>query len=187
MRLFKRLIFGLFVTLLTLSWPTRCFAGPPTGGYVNENTATTTHFEIHWEGSNTSTHYATNNWINNVRAYLDNAWNFQTPIWQAPPDPDGVIRVDVWNKEVEAYGETKLDILSGNLEIELDNDYAGTIVSGEEGLKMTTAHEFFHCVQLNWVDGATWGNSTYNWFTEGSADWMADQMYTQKQQVYQKL
>ncbi|MBU1599911.1 hypothetical protein KKG61_07395 [bacterium] len=174
MKLCKRLIFSFFIPLLTLSWSIRCFADPPSG-WINEGSVTTTHFEIHWEGSSTSSHYATNEWINRVKQYLEDAWNFQTSTWQNPPDPDGIIRVKVWNRDPGAYGATRY--VGGNLEIRLDNDYAGFTVSGEDGLKMTISHEFFHCVQLNWVDIATWGNSNNSWFIEGSAEWMADQEY----------
>lgn len=84
MKLSKRLIFHSFV-LLTLTWSIRCFADPPLGGWIDEKVATTTHFEIHWEGSSTSSHYATNDWINKVKQYLEDAWNFQVPTWGRPP------------------------------------------------------------------------------------------------------
>ncbi|MBU1599913.1 hypothetical protein KKG61_07405, partial [bacterium] len=174
MKLSKRLILGFFVSLLTLTWSIRCFAANPPGGWVNEKIGTTTHFEIHWEGSSASSHYATNAWIDMVKQYSEDAWNFQTPVWQNPPDPDGIIRVDVWNRPKGAYGKTTLKG-DGNLEIELDNNYNASDfdVSGEDGLKMTISHEFFHCVQLNWTNN--WAGGL--WFIEGSAHWMSDKEY----------
>jgi hypothetical protein len=181
MKLHKRLIFGFFIALLTLSWSIKCLAAPP-GGWMEEETVTTTHFEIHWEGSSTSPHYATDSWINKVKQYLENAWSFQVPTWGRPPgvvDNSVRITVEVWNRPKGEYGATSWGKPTKSANMKLDNDYnpGSFTVTEEDGLKMTTGHEFFHCVQPNWIDLITWNDSTKNWFTEGTAEWMEDQMY----------
>ncbi len=48
--------------------------------------------------------------------------------------------------------------------------------SGEEGLKITVAHEFHHCVQQNYFkNGWPWKT---RWFSEGTAVYMEDQNYS---------
>jgi hypothetical protein len=171
---------------LTLSWSIRCFAAPP-GGWVNEGTVTTTHFEIHYERGSTSSHYATEEWINKVKQYLENAWSFQVPTWGRPPgvvDNSVRITVEVWDIYSNyGYGATSWGEPGDPADMWLDNDYTnhGFKVTGEEGLKITTAHEFFHCVQPNWIDYTTWLSSVFDtgarWFVEGTAEWMADKEY----------
>jgi len=169
-------VFGLYFLLLLNSY---CFGDPPKGYYTSTGTITTTHFEIYWEKDYSDYDYSTDTWIDKIKTYLEETWNFETPYGNPPGTPANKIRVDVYDhiRQEGSYATTQW--WYGNFPvINLDNDYIGTQYgTPDDALKMIIAHEFFHCVQQKYD---TVSSYIGDWIHEGTARWMSDEMSNNK-------
>lgn len=148
------------------------------------------HFRVHWDqtGVNAPPPFDRNSdgipdFVDSVAHYMDLAWRvqidecgFRAPpsdiVRSGPENPDNLLDVYLLEQNGQFYG---LAYPSGSLTpstssgyMVIDNDFAEFSTSGVEGLKVTTAHEFFHLVQFA---GYRSLSNQYTIF-EGTATWM---------------
>ncbi len=165
--------------------------------YSSMVTANTDHFWIEWENDpaviNPITgrpNYATDDYINNVKIIAEEVWNYEIGTLGFFKPPNTVdnptsnaqrIKIKVEDRRVGHYGVTSLDNDASTTPptITIDNNYSevGWKTSGVDGLKVTLAHEFFHAIQQRYAKDTTYNPTTLDWFWEGSAAWMEDELY----------
>ncbi len=122
-------------------------------------------------------------YIENFSAYLETAWNTETSGglmgYRDPPFP-----IDVYVKQLgNLYGYANYDTSPADAYIVLRSNYTGFPgnydpagqVAGD--MKVTAAHEFFHIVQLQYIDVMDVNNSADDWWAEATATWMEDEVF----------
>ncbi|MBN2103132.1 hypothetical protein JW835_03735 [bacterium] len=95
-----------------------------------------------------------------------NKMGFQQP----PLDDANGPEWDVFFKDINSYGYT--ESLTYQPYIVMDNDFSDVYTKGLDGMRVTSAHEFFHLVQL----GYQYRDSDV-FLMEASAVWMEDVVY----------
>ena len=138
-----------------------------------------------------------------AEAYVDSAGRFFNDAWTieidrlgfgAPPlDPDNSYHVEISNLTSGLYGRTWPDtpaVGGGNparyrSHIEIDNDFSDDLyyTKGMAALKVTTAHEFHHAIQLGAY--GYWPDDLY--FYEVTSVWMEDEVHDDVNDYYQYL
>lgn len=130
-------------------------------------------------------HNSIPDYVDSTLAYCEYAWdiiinqlNFKPPL--GDNGAGGGNEIDVYIKEFggSIYGYTYVDnklngISSGYIII--DNNYAesGYTSKGYNGLRVTTAHEFFHVVQFGYSC-----NFALTWWMEHSSVWMEEKAWS---------
>ena len=109
-----------------------------------------------------------------------------------PPFETGQSYYNIYIEELGStfYGETRtvdqitaINPILYSTFIRIDNDYLGFISEGIAGLKVTSAHELHHAVQLG--NYGLWQNEIY--FYEITSTWMEDVIYNDVNDYYQYL
>jgi len=144
-------------------------------------------------------------WIHLCAQVFDHVWQVEVDslgYWPPPADGSwypgqedygGDSRYDIYVEELgmhRVYGYTQSEFfVSGGAPhaatsyMVVDNDYSSSIypTSGESGLMVTAAHEFFHAIQFAYD---TWEE---RFFMEISSTWMEDVVYNQVNDYYNYL
>jgi hypothetical protein len=71
--------------------------------------------------------------------------------------------------------------------IEIDNDFQHTYTNGEDALKVTAAHEFFHMIQIGYRSYHLTSKLNSIFLYEACAAWMEDVVYDEINDYYQYL
>jgi len=148
------------------------------------------HFRVHYDTSGWFAPDQTDNDKNGIPDYVDStlehfeyAWDLQINVlgYNEPPSDHGLGGGDEVDCYITNYGSTPYYggtfydtfILKGSTSshIVIDNGYteAQYSTSGDDALKVTTAHEFFHVVQFGYMY-----STGLSWWTEQSAVWMEE-------------
>jgi hypothetical protein len=139
-------------------------------------------------------------WIHLCAEVLDHVWavevdslNYRSPpadgAWYEGEDYGGDERYDVYIENlnrhfVYGYTQSEFYVQGGTPRattsyLVMDDDYAGIYPSaGEEGLKVTAAHEFFHAIQF------AYDTLEERFFMEISSTWMEDVVYDEINDYY---
>lgn len=161
------------------------------------------HFRLHYDTTGRDAVEAIDDDDNGLPDYVDltaavadSVWELQIDIlgYNAPPSDGGAgggDEVDIYILDLgrqQNYGIT-FPISSGTAGpafLEVDNDFTNGIFGstvicpgltgtrGDDALRVTMAHEFFHVVQFGYYQG-----SDGSWWQESSATWMEDVAYPQ--------
>ncbi len=138
-----------------------------------------------------------NSWrayVDSVGKYFNHAWNYMTDTlgYSEPPFESGQSYYHIYIEELGAdyYGETRfVDLLNNTTPslyttyIRIDNDYIGFKSEGISGLKVTSAHEFHHAIQIGRY--GLWSDELY--YYEITSTWMEDVLYDDVNDYYQYL
>lgn len=133
-------------------------------------------------------------YIDSVGKYFNVAWSYEIDVlgYDPPPFESGQNYYNVYVKELglQLYGQTWLihQINASNPArfdsyIEVDNDYLGFYSAGIAGLRVTSAHEFHHSIQIG--SYGYWPTDAY--FLELTSTWMEDVVHTDVNDYYQYL
>ena len=176
-----------------------------------DSTRSTAHFVIHYSvvpgDTNAVSTYdgdanGTPDYIDTVASIIEYVWNYEisTMGYTAPPPDSGYggdDRYDVYifnfNPDLYGYAESELRVgdnpnSSGVTEtnaytsfLALRNSYAYFSPSGSSAIQVTTAHEFYHAIQMGYdADESVW-------MMEATATWSEDEVYDAVNDNYQYL
>lgn len=146
-------------------------------------------FKIHYDTRGTDAVPSEDTDASNIPDYVEEVartmdYNYQIEVQsiglsEPPPDPKDGPEWDVYIQHIpNYYGYTSFDTkissdpIIWTSFITIDNDYAHTPTSILEGMRITTAHEFFHMIQL----GYNFRNADIFLMEVGST-WMEDVIY----------
>jgi hypothetical protein len=138
-----------------------------------------------------------NSWrayVDSVGKYFNHAWDYMSGTlgYLEPPFESGQSYYHIYIEELGAdyYGETRfVDLLNNTAPsryttyIRIDNDYVGFKCEGISGLKVTSAHEFHHAIQIGCY--GLWSEEIY--YYEITSTWMEDVLYDDVNDYYQYL
>jgi len=125
-------------------------------------------------------------YIERAAEYLDLAYDVQIRQMGFRVPPADPVDGPEWDAYIEnlpgTYGWTTPDVKVSvspdryTAYMRFDNDYNHTYSKGLDGLRVTTAHEFFHVVQFGYVarDESGTGDLDDRFLMEASATWMED-------------
>lgn len=150
------------------------------------------HFRVHYDtkGKDAPDSTDTNkngipDYVDSTLVYLEFAYDKAIALGYGKPKSDGTLggssAIDCYIEELSddsLYGYTSPDNseLMGMTSsyMSIDNNYTDTIyrTTDMDGLRITTAHEFFHVVQFSYFGGQGSG-----WWMEQSAVWFEDQTW----------
>lgn len=133
-------------------------------------------------------------YVDSVAKYVNYAWSFEVDSlgYDAPPLIVGENYYDIYIQELgsNSYGFTQpVNQINAQYPplydsfIEIDNDYKGFFSPGIAGLKVTTAHEFHHSIQIGRY--GFWSSDRY--FLEITSTWMEDVVHNDVNDYYQYL
>ncbi len=152
-------------------------------------------------------------YVNMVAIIADSVYHNEVDVmgYPDPPEddfggasnPDGRYDIYLWNLPLNIYGQTTPEFIITDRTMtsymDLDNDYYGGVYADRpfDAVRVTTAHEFFHAVQLGMdyteyeggdqptlpPDGLT--SRVYWW--EMSSVWMEEQLYDDINDYYSYL
>jgi len=136
-------------------------------------------------------------WIENVRTDMADVWDvevdemgFKPPLNdnKGPNNKLDIYIADIGDPGYYGYCTSERRVSGGwaaSGYCVLDDDYApsefGPANTPRENLQVTAAHEFFHAVQF------AYDFDEDNWFMEGTAAWMEDEVYDNVNDNYQYL
>ncbi len=134
------------------------------------------------------------NYVDSVGQYFNDAWAFEidTLGYDPPPFLPGETHYDVYIQEfgIRLYGETQPVNQTNSANppmwdsyIQIDNDYRGFYSEGIAGLKVTSAHEFHHAIQIGRY--GYWSSDVF--FLEITSTWMEDVVHAEVNDYYQYL
>ncbi len=133
------------------------------------------------------------NYVDSVGKCFNDAWAFEidTLGYDAPPFLPGETHYDVYIQQLpRLYGETQPVNQTNSANpplwdsyIRIDNDYGGFFSEGIAGLKVTSAHEFHHAIQIGRY--GYWTSDVF--FLELTSTWMEDVVYADVNDYYQYL
>ena len=139
--------------------------------------------------------------VDSAALFLDNAWKLEVDTlgYTAPPQDGsagGGPEIDVYIENIGSgyYGFTTQDsILEDGLRqrwtsfITIHNDFLGFYSPGMLGLRVTTAHEFHHTIQIGSYGIWPAQPEFDRWFLELTSVWMEHNAYPQIKDYYQYL
>ncbi len=146
------------------------------------------------DGSNVQISNTVEQYVDSVGKYFNMAWAVEIDSlgYDAPPFQSGEDSYDVYIHEENSglYGLT-MPVSQINTTypplydsyIEIDNDYFGFYSPGMAGLKVTSAHEFHHAIQIGRY--GYWSGDRY--FLEITSTWMEDVVHDDVNDYYQYL
>ena len=150
------------------------------------------HFRVHYDTDGDDAPDTTDvnmngvpDYVDSALVYLEFAWDKVIALGYGKPKSDGTLggssAIDCYIEELardSLYGYTSPDNsgLMGMTSsyMTIDNNYSDTIyrTTDMDGLRITTAHEFFHIVQFSYFGGQGSG-----WWMEQTAVWFEDQLW----------
>lgn len=151
------------------------------------------HFRVHYDTTGVNIPNLTDldqnltpDYIDSTLAFLEYAWDLEVNVlgFRAPRSDNGAgggNEIDVYIQELGNgnYGVTYPDQISNGTSsayIILDNNYSGNqyYSKGLDGLRVTSAHEFFHVIQFGYLYDPDWN---LLWWMEQSATWMENRAW----------
>ncbi|MBN1154094.1 hypothetical protein JXB12_04155 [candidate division KSB1 bacterium] len=136
--------------------------------------------------------------VDAVMESFDQSHHYQTTVlrFESPPTDNGAgggDEFDIYIKNFSRiYGQTVFEkTLPGDTNryisyIEIDNNYYGFPTSGLDGMRVTSAHEYFHAIQMGYKflpdDDPFWEDEVF--YYEISSTWMEDMVYDEINDYY---
>ncbi|MBN1290965.1 MAG: T9SS type A sorting domain-containing protein [Candidatus Latescibacteria bacterium] len=151
------------------------------------------HFRVHYDTTGVNAPDLTDadkngvpDYVDSALVYLEYAWDKIIALGYGTPKKDnqrgGSNAVDCYIEELsnqQMYGYTGYDSDNGiagmySAYITIDNNFTDTVYPtvGNDALRTTTAHEYFHVIHLSYF-----GGDTVIWWMEQSAVWFEDYVW----------